>query len=136
MDVMTPAQRSRCMAAIRSKHTKPEMVVRKIVRSLGHAYRLHVASLPGCPDLVFRKHRKAIIVHGCFFHRHACKLGRPVPATRREFWVAKLEGNKKRDGLALARLRKLGWATLTVWECQTRRVNQELVDRIAKFLQS
>ena len=117
-DVLTPAQRSRCMSAIRSKHTKPEMVVRSLVHAMGFRYRLHVKTLPGTPDLVFPSRRKVIEVRGCFWHMHSC--GRcHIPATRRAWWKAKLLRNVERDTLALKALRRDGWKVLVVWECET-----------------
>ncbi len=134
-DVLTAEQRSRCMAAIRGKDTKPELTVRTLVHSLGYRYRLHRSDLPGKPDLVFVRKRKVIFVHGCFWHRHNCKLGRPIPATRREFWVDKLEGNKQRDTRNRQKLRNEGWQVLVVWECQIQRHDVKwLAERLDAFL--
>jgi DNA mismatch endonuclease, patch repair protein len=108
------------MARVRSKNTRPELFVRKLVFALGYRYRLHVGNLPGRPDLVFRKRRKVIFVHGCFWHRHnACALAR-LPKSRIEFWLPKLEGNKRRDRRNKRALAKEGWKVLTIWECQLR----------------
>lgn len=133
-DTFTPAERSRIMAAVKSKDTSPEMVVRRIVHRLGYRYRLHVAALPGAPDLVFPRLKKIIIVNGCFWHMHTCGACR-VPAVRREYWVAKLSRNAARDRRTLRVLRRLGWQALVVWECQTtsRRVAR-LAVRLASFL--
>lgn len=128
-DVLTPAQRSRCMAAIRGRDTKPEMVVRRLVHSLGYRYRLHVRRLPGTPDLVFPGRRKVIFVHGCFWHRHDCPYGRPVPKTRAKFWRDKLAGNVARDVRHRQGLQDLGWDVLTVWECNVRKGD---IDRLAR----
>jgi DNA mismatch endonuclease (patch repair protein) len=98
-DTLTPQERSARMAKVRSRNTKPERVVRRLVYSLGFRYRLHVAHVPGKPDLVFASRRKAIFVHGCFWHRHAepaCKLAR-MPKSRLDFWKPKLERNRLRD---------------------------------------
>lgn len=134
-DVLTKTQRSYNMSRIRGKDTSPEMIVRRLVHAMGFRYRLHVRSLPGAPDMVFRSRRQAIFVHGCFWHRHSCKLGRPMPATRRAFWKAKLEGNKSRDTRQRRALRRMGWKILTVWECQTgSRKLVRLRQRIATFL--
>lgn len=116
-DVHTPAVRSRNMAAIRGKHTRPEMVVRRALHALGLRYRLH-ARLPGRPDLVFPKHRAVLFVHGCFWHRHTCANGRVTPRTRAEFWKAKLTGNAERDRRNRHALRKAGWRVLVIWECE------------------
>ena len=132
-DVLSPKQRRYCMSRIRGKDTKPEMIVRKLVFALGFRYRLHVRDLPGCPDLVFPAKRKAILVHGCFWHRHSCSNGRVVPRTRRAFWLKKLEGNKKRDARNRRALRKKGWDVLVIWECQTDRT-ERLIERLHAFL--
>jgi DNA mismatch endonuclease (patch repair protein) len=123
------------MSRIRGKDTKPELVVRALVRSLGYRYRLNVRTLPGCPDLVLPSMRRVVFVHGCFWHRHACRKGRSVPATRRAFWVSKLAGNKARDAKNRRELRLLGWKALTVWECQIspKRLGR-LTARISLFL--
>lgn len=119
-DVLTPSQRSRCMAAVRSRDTSPEMTVRRIVHAMGFRYRLHDRRLPGCPDLVLPRLKKIIEIRGCFWHRHACPSGRLVPATRRSFWTRKFETNALRDRRNLRRLRRDGWDVLIVWECQLK----------------
>ena len=123
MDVHTLEQRSRNMAAIRSKNTKPEIVVRKVLCEMGLRYRLHRTDLPGKPDIVMPGRKTAIFVHGCFFHMHKCRFGRVVPKTNTEFWQTKRSGNTERDSRNARQLRKVGWTVLTVWECETR--NQE-----------
>lgn len=132
-DVLTRSQRSFCMSQIRGKHTNPELTVRRLLHSLGYRYRLHVRNLPGSPDLVFPSRRKLIFVHGCFWHRHRCKLGKPVPSTRRKFWVKKLTQNKLRDRFTRRQLRRVGWDVLTVWECQVRDI-EGLTNRLSSFL--
>ncbi len=118
MDNVSRRERSEIMRRVRAKDTRPEMRVRKLVFSMGYRYRLHDRSLPGTPDLVFRRGRKAILVHGCFWHRHArCALAR-LPKSRTEFWIPKLEENRRRDRRNLARLRRAGWGVLVVWECE------------------
>jgi DNA mismatch endonuclease (patch repair protein) len=131
-DVLTPIQRSRCMAAIRSKHTRPEMIVRRLVHRMGFRFRLHMRALPGSPDIVLPRHRKIIEVRGCFWHGHRCGRGR-VPVTRRRYWSAKLERNAVRDRKNLARLRRAGWRVLVVWECQMKRPDV-LERRVERFL--
>jgi DNA mismatch endonuclease (patch repair protein) len=121
MDNLTPEERSKQMSLVRSKDTKPEMRVRRLVHGLGFRYRLHRADLPGKPDLVFPSRRKVIFVHGCFWHGHKCKLGR-MPKTRLDYWQSKIGCNKSRDRQTLRRLRNLGWKCLTIWECS---VNNE-----------
>jgi len=119
MDVLTPAQRQLNMSRIRGKDTKPEMLLRRGLHAAGLRYRLHVRSLPGCPDLVFPRFRAVIFVHGCFWHGHNCRLFR-LPDTRRGFWEEKITRNRLRDQLALDRLQAEGWRVLTVWECALR----------------
>ena len=120
-DVLSTEQRRFCMSRIRDKNTKPEIIVRQLVRQMGIGYRLHVKDLPGKPDLVFRKHNKIIFVHGCFSHMHTCKYGRVVPKTNAEFWQTKRLSNKLRDSKNRKELKKLGWKVLVIWECQTKK---------------
>lgn len=123
MDNISSSERSEIMARVRSKNSRPEMVVRKLVFAQGYRYRLHVRDLPGCPDLVFRKRGKVIFVHGCFWHRHAgCALAR-LPKSRVDFWTPKLEGNRKRDQRNKRALAKRGWKMLTIWECQLKDID-------------
>jgi DNA mismatch endonuclease, patch repair protein len=134
-DVLTPEQRSRCMSAIRAKNTIPEMRLRCELHGLGYRYKLHDRSLPGKPDLVFPARRAVIFVHGCFWHRHACKAGRSLPATRAAFWLQKLLRNRERDQANLRRLRELGWRVLVVWECQiSKREIRQALNKLAAFL--
>src|ERR1051326_5649633 len=109
VDVLTPAQRSFNMSRIRSRNTRPELLVRSIVRRLGYRYRLHKKDLPGKPDVVLVRHRKVINVHGCFFHMHTCKYGQVSPSTNTEFWKTKRLGNVTRDSRQSAELRRAGW---------------------------
>jgi DNA mismatch endonuclease (patch repair protein) len=133
-DVLTSAQRRRCMASVGAKDTKPELTVRRLVHSLGFRYRLHVPDLPGRPDLVFSGRHKVVFVHGCFWHRHNCARGRSVPSIRANFWMDKLEANRRRDAKNRRRLIRLGWKVLTVWECQTKRP-EWLLPRLVDFLE-
>jgi len=121
------------MARVRSGNTKPEMAVRRALHALGYRYRLRSSDVPGRPDLVFPKRRKVIFVHGCFWHRHDCKMGNRTPKTRLDFWVPKLEGNAARDAATLERLRAMGWDALIVWECEVPRLAEQL-PRITSFL--
>src|SRR5262245_4504876 len=137
MDTLTPRQRSERMARIRGRDTGPEATVRRLVSSIGYRYRLHVRSLPGCPDLVFHRQRKAIFVPGCFWHRHSdtgCRLAR-LPKSRLEFWLPKLESNSQRDKHNLLTLRRSGWKALVIWECQLGNLNS-LTHRLQRFLGS
>lgn len=120
VDVHTPEQRSRNMAAIRNKNTKPEIVVRRLLCEMGLRYRLHRTDLPGTPDIVMPGRKVVIFVHGCFFHMHKCRYGRVVPATNPEFWQTKRSGNAARDRRNARQLRKLGWQVVTMWECETK----------------
>jgi DNA mismatch endonuclease (patch repair protein) len=121
------------MARVRSKNSRPEMLVRKLVFALGYRYRLHAKDLPGHPDLVFRTRRKVIFVHGCFWHRHGnCALAR-MPKSRRDFWQPKLEGNKQRDKRTRKALNKDGWKVLTIWECQIKKI-ERLESTLRRFL--
>lgn len=123
------------MSLVRCKDTRPEMLVRRLVHSLGYRYRLHVRDLPGAPDLVFPRFKAVLFVHGCFWHQHSCTNGNRMPKSRVAFWRAKLEGNKARDQRQRQRLRRLGWRVLVVWECQLRDL-EKLAGRIATFLDS
>lgn len=124
------------MARIRSADTKPELVLRKSLHAIGYRFRLHVRSLPGCPDIVMRKHRCAIFVHGCFWHGHeGCRNFR-IPKTKPEFWSTKIESNRDRDRRAIKALLDAGWRVLVVWECATRSIHVDnLVSIIAAWLQ-
>ncbi len=137
MDVLTKSQRRRCMSAIHSKDTKPELIVRRLVHSLCYRYRLHGTNLPGRPDLIFAGRRKVIFIHGCFWHRHSCGKGRSLPSTRTEFWHDKLESNKRRDRINCRKLRELGWRSLVIWECETKPSKRnKLEKKIVNFLES
>jgi DNA mismatch endonuclease (patch repair protein) len=118
-DVHSAAACSRNMAAIRAKDTKPEIILRRALFADGFRYRLHDRKLPGRPDLVLPKYRAVIFVHSCFFHGHECPAFR-WPATRRQFWRTKIEGNRARDAATENRLREAGWRVMTVWECVLR----------------
>ncbi|MDP6636416.1 MAG: DNA mismatch endonuclease Vsr [Phycisphaerae bacterium] len=136
MDIFSPEKRSRIMRRVRSENTKPEMVVRRLAHGLGYRFRLHRKDLPGRPDLVFAGRRKIIFVHGCFWHQHSCRRGSRTPSTRREYWLAKLQGNVARDKTVVRRLRTLGWGVMVVWECQTTPGKLDrLAGRIARFLE-
>ena len=146
MDRLTPQQRSKNMAAIRSKDTKPEMVVRRGLWKRGFRFRLNHKRLPGHPDLVLRKYRTCIFVNGCFWHGHkvtesqvqdsgfkfqgseCCK----IPKTNRDFWVEKIRRNKERDREELRVLAAMGWHSITVWECElTPKKREETLESIA-----
>lgn len=106
------------MSRIRSQNTKPEMIVRKFLFSKGFRYRINVKSLPGSPDIVLRKYRTALFIHGCFWHGHKnCKIAH-IPKTRSEWWEKKINRNIERDNKTRGELKKMGWRTMIVWECQ------------------
>ncbi|MFZ9916491.1 MAG: very short patch repair endonuclease [Phycisphaerales bacterium] len=118
-DTLTKAERSALMSRIRGKDTKPEVFVRSALHRAGFRFRLHGAALPGRPDIVLPRHRTVVFVHGCFWHRHGCRLS-SEPATRRAFWREKFARNRARDQRTARALRKLGWRVVTVWECSLR----------------
>jgi DNA mismatch endonuclease (patch repair protein) len=137
VDRLTPDQRRLNMSRVRATDTRPEITVRRLLHSLGFRFRLHRRDLPGRPDIVLPRHRTAIFVHGCFWHGHDCSLFR-MPATRTEFWAAKIAANRRRDGEAVSGLRDAGWRSLLIWECALRgrgRLPAEtLTDRITAFI--
>lgn len=118
-DKLDARARSTLMAKIRSRDTSPELRVRKAAHAAGLRFRLHRRDLPGTPDLILPRHRLAIFVHGCFWHRHPGCRRASLPATRTEFWEAKFARNVERDRTAMAALSDLGWLTLVIWECDT-----------------
>ena len=137
MDKISKRRRSANMAAIRSKDTGPEVAVRKVVSGLGYRSRAHGSALPGKPDLIFRKARKVIFVHGCFWHQHSkvtCLDGRK-PKSNLKYWLPKLESNISRDKRNRAKLRRLGWRSIVIWECQAKHP-EWIVERIHTFLRS
>lgn len=120
VDVVSPADRSRMMAGIKGKNSQPELLVRRLLFASGYRFRLHRRDLPGTPDIVMPGRKVAIFVHGCFWHFHqGCRYAK-LPATRPDFWKAKLEANVERDSRAVGKLQALGWRVLCVWECSTR----------------
>ena len=115
-------QRSRNMSAIKSKNTKPEIKVRKVLHSMGYRFRLHSKDLPGSPDIVLPKYKTVIFVHGCFWHRHEnCKYA-SIPKTRQEFWNKKFEENIKRDSEIQGKIKNLDWRSVVIWECETKNI--------------
>jgi DNA mismatch endonuclease (patch repair protein) len=120
-DVHTKKQRSYNMSQIRSKNTKPEMIVRSWLHKQGYRFRLHDKTLPGKPDIVLKKYKTVIFVHGCFWHGHKnCKYF-VVPKTRTKWWLDKINGNIARDKKADKDLRKLGWKVINIWQCKIRK---------------
>lgn len=132
MDRISGQQRSDLMARVRTRDTTPERIVRSVAHRLGFRFRLHVADLPGRPDMVFPSKHKVIFVHGCFWHRHTCKRG-ALPRSNIEFWREKLERNQSRDMEVIKSLRHSGWNVMVVWECETRDP-EKLGSRLNAFL--
>lgn len=124
-DVHTPEQRSYNMSRVRSKDTKPELIVRKFLHAHGYRYRLHDKTLPGTPDVVLPKYKTVIFVHGCFFHGHdGCRYF-VVPKTRTDWWMDKINGNKRRDAENEAKLVADGWKIITIFECALKPKTKE-----------
>jgi DNA mismatch endonuclease (patch repair protein) len=132
-EVDVALQRSATMRAVKPQDTAPEIAVRKMARQFRHRPRLNDATLPGSPDLVFPALKKAIFVHGCFWHGHSCMRGHRVPKTNRDYWINKVSRNRRRDRLATHALRQLGWECLVIWECTTRDTTK-LSARLRGFL--
>jgi DNA mismatch endonuclease, patch repair protein len=129
-DVLDAAARSRNMRAIRSTNTRPEIAVRRILHARGFRFRLHGKSLPGKPDIVLRRHRAVILVHGCFWHGHNCALFR-LPATRTQFWSGKIARNHTNDIRTLRALHRAGWRTAVIWECALKGPDRLAPGRLA-----
>jgi DNA mismatch endonuclease, patch repair protein len=138
-DIVSPAVRSRMMAGIRGRDTKPELILRKGLHRRGFRYRLHAKELPGKPDLVFPKYRAVIFAHGCFWHGHECPIFK-WPSTRADFWKAKIIGNKESDYRVRNNLLSNNWRVMIVWECALRaRQNsaaETVIGKCAKWLHS
>lgn len=134
-DVVDTATRSRMMAGIKGKNTKPELVLRRLLHAKGFRYRLHAPKVPGKPDMVFRAYNAAVFVHGCFWHGHDCRLFR-IPGTRPEFWGAKIERNRARDHQVREQLESQGWRQLVVWECSMRGQSKDAPSRVADKIEA
>jgi DNA mismatch endonuclease, patch repair protein len=133
VDILTPEVRSALMSRIRAKDTRPEIAVRRIVHALGFRYRLHCRDLPGTPDLVFRRMRKIIFVHGCFWHRHDGCPKAYKPKSRQSFWRKKFRLNKQRDRMHIKQLTQDGWDVMVIWECELESL-KAVTARIGRFL--
>lgn len=120
------------MARVKNKNTAPEVQVRKLLHRLRYRFRLHRRDLPGSPDIVLPRHQKVIFVHGCFWHGHNCPRGKR-PATRREFWNAKLDKNRERDSANQRKLQELGWQVLVIWDCELKD-EDALTSKLMEFL--
>lgn len=131
-DIVSPSVRSRMMSGIKGKNSMPEMLVRRLLFAAGFRFRLHRSDLPGTPDIVMPGRKVAIFIHGCFWHAHQrCKYAK-IPASRRDFWIAKLQANVNRDQRATEQLVAMGWRVMCVWECATR--NRETVKSLSERL--
>lgn len=132
-DIYTKKKRSAVMAKVKGKNTRTEIIVRKILRKMGYSFRTNVSDLPGCPDIVFPRRRKIIFIHGCFWHQHLRCKASDRPHSNVKFWEQKLDRNIRRDLTVKQQLRKIGWKTLILWECQIRR-EKFLINRIRNFI--
>ena len=134
-DVFDPPTRSAVMRRVKGRDTGPERAVRQVLTRLGARYRLHRADLPGRPDIVLPGRRLAVFVHGCFWHGHDCARGSRVPQERRDYWTAKIAGNRARDARNAETLAAAGWRVETVWECELKaRALPALEDRLRTLL--
>lgn len=137
MDKFDKNKRSEIMKSVKSKNTKPEIIVRRMLHNLGFRFRIHRKDLPGKPDIVLPRYRKVIFVHGCFWHHHeGCKKSQ-LPETNREFWQEKIEKNRIRDCMNIKKLHELGWGTLVIWECEIAKSKQSSLEtKLLFFLNS
>jgi DNA mismatch endonuclease (patch repair protein) len=137
-DIVDKKTRSRMMAGIRSRHTKPERLIRSLLHKAGYRFRLHSRKVPGRPDLILPKYKIAVHVHGCFWHGHDCPLYRP-PETRRDFWQQKITQNRRRDRDVIEKTLQIGWRHLTIWECAIRGSKQlgteRTIARICRWIE-
>jgi len=133
-DVVDPGTRSKMMSRIKSKNSKPEVNLRSALHLLGFRFRIHRKDLPGKPDIVLPMYRAAILVHGCFWHRHGCHLT-ATPKSNSDFWEAKFEANVLRDARQLRALAEGGWRVAVIWECELRKAGaEEVAERVARWL--
>jgi len=131
VDTLSKQHRSWNMACISSKNTKPEKLVRSLLHGLGYRFRIHDRNLPGSPDIVLPKYKTVIFVHGCFWHRHrGCKRC-STPSSNKNYWLSKFEHNIQKDRRNKTQLKKLGWRVETIWECQTKNI-----DQVTKYINS
>lgn len=138
MDIVSPATRSKMMAGIKSKNTRPEVTLRKLLHKRGFRYRLHDKRLPGTPDIVFNKYHAIIFVHGCFWHGHGCQLFK-WPSSNQDFWKNKITSNLKRDANNRTKLMEAGWRIGIIWECAIRKSRdsgESVAQKLATWLQS
>ena len=134
-DKLTKEQRHRCMAAIKGKNTKPELIVRKFLFGLGFRYRLHHSKLPGHPDLVLKKYKTVIFINGCFWHGHIDCKSYVLPKSNVEYWENKIQRNKRRDTEVQRKIALMGWHCITIWECQLKpKVREQTLEALVNTL--
>ena len=131
VDVLTAAQRRLNMSRIRNADTAPELLIRHELHKRGYRLRLHRKDLPGRPDLTLPKYKSVILIHGCFWHGHECPMFK-VPATRQEFWAAKVRKNRERDAFVLSSLAAMGMRTLVLWECAVKGPRRKTLEAVLK----
>lgn len=133
-DTLSTQERSERMRLVKSKNTRPELIVRKLCRDLGHkGYRLHRKDLPGKPDIAFIRRKIALFVHGCFWHGHDCHGKVRHPKSNLDYWLPKIKRNKARDAENIATLESLGWRVIVIWECETKS-HKQLASKLSNFL--
>lgn len=137
VDVLNSKQRRLNMSRIRSKDTKPEILIRSLLHEGGFRFRIHRKDLPGNPDIVLPKHHTIVFVHGCFWHGHKCHMSK-IPETRRDFWLNKISSNNERDRKAVKNLISIGWKVIIIWECSLRGTGklpqQEIFKKVFQFI--
>lgn len=131
-DVFTPEKRAAVMRAVKSRDTKPERAIRRLLHAMGYRFRLHRKDLPGAPDIVLPGRRAVIFVHGCFWHGHDCRRGARIPKANQDYWRTKIARNQARDAKAQEALAASGWRVGVVWECALKL--PDLADRLGAFL--
>ena len=131
-DRISKKKRSYVMSRIRSKDTKPEILVRRYLHGLGYRFRLHDNKLPGKPDIVLKKHMTVIQVNGCFWHMHGCKFSN-LPKSNKKYWIPKLKKNRERDRINTRKLKKLGWKVVSLYECKVKNNYDKLLKKINDF---
>ena len=129
VDTVSTAERSRVMRLVKSRDTVPEMVVRKVLHAAGFRFRLHAKNLPGHPDIVLRRYKTVVLIHGCFWHWHGCRRSR-MPSSNTAYWTKKIEGNVERDKRNTDALRLAGWDVEIMWECELKQASETLVQTL------
>jgi DNA mismatch endonuclease (patch repair protein) len=135
VDVLTADQRRLNMSRIRNADTGPELLIRRGLHIRRYRFRLHRKDLPGCPDITLPKYRSVILINGCFWHGHECPMFK-IPETRKEFWIAKICKNRKRDAFVLSALAAMGWRTFVLWECSVKGPGRKPLDAIMNEIEA